>query len=202
MPHIRPSILVLVAVNLVPLAGVLFFGWSVFSVMVLFWAENVVIGILNVARMLTLYIRRGDRAALGTAGFFAMHYGIFTAVHGAFVFVLFGPDGTAGGGDPEAYRAIFFALLALTGSHLLSFFVNYIGGREYEVVTVDELMLAPYGRVVALHVTILIGAFLVEALGQPVAALVLLVLIKIGVDVVAHRYEHDRLQARLTGAAT
>jgi hypothetical protein len=199
---VRPSVVVLVAVNLIPLAGVIFFGWSVFSVMVLFWAENVVIGILNVARMLTLYRRRGDGAALGFAGFFAMHYGIFTAVHGVFVFALFGPDGAIGGGGGTGEAgAIWLALLALAGSHLLSFRFNFIGQREWEVVTAEELMIAPYGRVVALHLTVLVGAFLVEALGQPVAALALLVVIKIAMDVAAHRLEHDRLQARVTVAS-
>jgi hypothetical protein len=202
MPQIRPSILVLVAVNLIPLAGVLFFGWSVFAVVVLFWAENLVIGILNVARMLTLYIRKGDRGALGLAGFFAMHFGIFTAVHGVFVFALFAPSGSAQGAEEAAGLAhLWLPLLALAGSHLLSFFYNYLGRREWEAVTAEDLMLAPYGRVVALHVAILVGAFLVEALGQPVAALALLVVIKIAMDVAAHAREHDRLEARVVGDA-
>ena len=44
----RPSSWLLVAVNLGILLAVLYFGWSVFDVMFLFWAENVIIGIINV----------------------------------------------------------------------------------------------------------------------------------------------------------
>lgn len=41
----------LVAANRVPLAGVLFFGWSVFATVLLFWLENVILGAFNVLRM-------------------------------------------------------------------------------------------------------------------------------------------------------
>ena len=50
--RLPPSALVLVAANLVPLAGVLFFGWSVFATLLLFWVENVIVGGFNVLRML------------------------------------------------------------------------------------------------------------------------------------------------------
>ena len=41
----------LVLANLVPLAGVLLWEWSVSSVVILYWFENVVIGVVNVLRM-------------------------------------------------------------------------------------------------------------------------------------------------------
>ena len=47
----RPSTIVLLGVNMIPLAGVVFLGWRVLDVMLLYWAENVVIGIINVFRM-------------------------------------------------------------------------------------------------------------------------------------------------------
>src|SRR5438128_1777645 len=42
--RITPTAVVLIAANLVPLAGVLFFGWSVFATLLLFWVENVIVG--------------------------------------------------------------------------------------------------------------------------------------------------------------
>ena len=47
----RPSTIVLLGVNMIPVAGVVFFGWRVLDVLMLYWAENVVIGIINVFRM-------------------------------------------------------------------------------------------------------------------------------------------------------
>jgi hypothetical protein len=43
---------ILIAANLVPVAGVLFWDWSVFALLALFWMENVVVGVFFIARML------------------------------------------------------------------------------------------------------------------------------------------------------
>lgn len=47
------SVWFLVAANLVPLVGVLFWDWSVFEVVVLYWLENVIIGVINILKMAT-----------------------------------------------------------------------------------------------------------------------------------------------------
>ena len=73
--------------------GVLVLQWSVFVVIALFWFENVVIGVLNVAKMLISGARIGGFAliaALALAAFFTVHYGMFTVAHGVFVVALFG----------------------------------------------------------------------------------------------------------------
>jgi hypothetical protein len=44
---LRPSAIVLVLVNLLPLGGVLALDWQVFDVLLLYWSENVVIGVVN-----------------------------------------------------------------------------------------------------------------------------------------------------------
>lgn len=48
-----PSAWALVAANVLPLIGVLLFGWDTFSVVALYWVENVVIGAINVLKMIT-----------------------------------------------------------------------------------------------------------------------------------------------------
>src|SRR5206468_7797702 len=91
------SLVLLVAFNLVPLIGVLAWGWNVATLLVLYWVENGIVGILNVPKMLL-----AAAPETGTAGpritpagvaftkggqvvFFLMHYGIFWLVHGVFV---------------------------------------------------------------------------------------------------------------------
>ncbi|HJP88371.1 MAG TPA: DUF6498-containing protein, partial [Candidatus Limnocylindrales bacterium] len=46
------SALVLVAANLIPLVGVLFFGWSLWTILVLYWVENGIVGFWNVPKIL------------------------------------------------------------------------------------------------------------------------------------------------------
>lgn len=41
-----------IGANLLPLLGVLMLGWSAFSVVALYWAENVTIGVINVLKMI------------------------------------------------------------------------------------------------------------------------------------------------------
>lgn len=204
-----PAVWVLVAANLVPLYGVLALGWEVFPVVVLFWMENVVIGALNALRIL---IAAPGAAAwfpkLFLGGFFCIHYGLFTAVHGLFVFALFGgepyrerPDGLW---DDLALRRVLAeytlwpALAALAASHAFSFLYNYLGRGEFRSASPAALMLAPYGRVVVLHVTLLVGGLLIQALRSPLWALVLLIALKTALDLRAHVREHRRAA---TGAA-
>jgi uncharacterized protein DUF6498 len=62
------TVLFLIAVNLIPLFGVLFFGWSLFSIKFLYWIENGIIGFFNIpkialgetGRLTGLFWRRGE----------------------------------------------------------------------------------------------------------------------------------------------
>jgi hypothetical protein len=225
IPTMRSSPLAVAAlllVNLLPLAGVLFLGWNLRFIMLLYWLENGVIGLFNIARMAfaasTLPKNSVDvpgelsnSSALGMLGklfmipFFAFHYGMFWAVHGVFVGVLFGVGESAPAHprlSPFALLRVFaylgssdpmlvLAVLLLFISHGMSFVLNYLGQREHLQVSVGEQMMRPYSRVVVLHATIVIGGFLVMGLGQPVYALLLMVVLKTAVDLRAHLREHS-----------
>jgi len=199
-----PSATALVAANLIPLAGVVLFGWDVFVVVFLFWLENVIVGFFNLLRM--LWVERGAErfplAKLLVMPFFLVHYGMFTAIHGIFVLVLFGGMAERVSGFPDVRTVsdlvtqyhLWIPVLALFASHGYSFVTNYVAEQEYRRVTLQQLMQQPYSRVVVLHLTILFGGFLVMALKLPVVGAFLLVVLKIGVDLRAHMREHGRLK--------
>jgi hypothetical protein len=46
------SAIVLIAANAIPIAGVLFFGWSLHTILVLYWLENGIVGLWNLPRIL------------------------------------------------------------------------------------------------------------------------------------------------------
>ena len=48
----RASSLVLILANLIPLAGAVLFEWDVLAILLLYWTESVIIGVLNVFRMI------------------------------------------------------------------------------------------------------------------------------------------------------
>jgi hypothetical protein len=180
--------------------GVLALGWSPFVVMLLFWFENVVIGAFNVAKMLATGLRLGAAGLLGAvalSAFFTVHYGLFTAVHGAFVVLLFGGaevgrsamDGGLTGPLHSmldylfAQREGWLAVLAIVLVHL-SGFVQWLARTREAPPPLKELMGAPYGRIMVLHVTLIASGFLVQALQAPVAGALLLVGLKLAYDLV------------------
>lgn len=201
------SLALLVAANLVPLIGVVAFGWSVFMVMALFWLENVIVGAYNLLRMAT-QIFLGEWGILFFMVFFTLHYGMFTAVHGLFVMGIFGHDQPIPGGRIEASPLAAFTLIermieadagywwataGLVASHGVSFVLNFLIGGEWKRVDAGTLMFAPYKRVVVLHLTILAGAGAIAVMGAPVWGLVVLVVIKTIVDAWSHLAERKRL---------
>jgi len=60
---------------------------------------------------------------------------------------------------------------------------------EFRRTGVDDLMGRPYGRIVLLHVTLIIGGAVLQALGSPIAGLCLFLVLKIGFDLRAHLRE-------------
>jgi hypothetical protein len=199
-PWITPPVLALVAANLAPIGGVVFLGWDVFPLLLLFWMENVIVGVLNVPRMLCACPAdpMAWAAKMFLVPFFCIHYGLFTFVHGVFVVALFGGTAMPAAAFPDATAFLRivskfhlgYAALALLLSHVFSFAWNYIGNGEYRSASPQQLMIEPYGRVVVLHLTILAGGFLMLALDSPVAGLVLLVALKIAIDIAAHLRQH------------
>jgi hypothetical protein len=199
---LTPSSVALIAANLLPVYGVLFLGWDVFPVVLLFWLENVVIGVLNVLRIACVQPQEPAFwvGKVFIIPFFCFHYGMFTAVHGVFVFALFGGNAFEPRGLPtpafvwSAIRQLHVTLpfLALAASHAFSFAWNYIGKGEYRRTSVQKLFTQPYGRIVVLQLVLIFGGFLVMALGSPLAGMLLLVVLKIVMDARAHLREHRR----------
>jgi hypothetical protein len=196
---------VLLAANLVPVAGVLLWDWSVFALLVLFWMENVIIGAFFALRMLCADPRAPALWAgkLFMVPFFCFHYGMFTAIHGVFVFSIFGGKSYSASGlqvlEPAARAAselgLWLPLAALLASHAFSFVWNYLVRGEFRRASLPALMAKPYGRVVVLHLAIILGGIGAMALGSPVWALLVLLALKIGLDLKAHVKEHSMPRA-------
>jgi hypothetical protein len=201
---LRPSVLALIAANLVPLAGVFLFQWQVFPLLLLFWFENVIIGFFNALKML---LASPDQklqwaAKLFIVPFFCFHYGMFTFVHGVFVVALFGGGMKRGFPGPGTFltemfeQKLLWAVLGLFVSHGISFAHNYLIGGEFRRAGAQALMIQPYGRIVVLHLTILLGGFLMMALKSPALGLVLLVVLKVLLDLRAHLAERAKFASQ------
>ncbi|MEO1078459.1 MAG: DUF6498-containing protein [Pseudomonadota bacterium] len=204
---VQKSALALMISNALPILGVLFLGWDVGAIVVLYWSENLILGAYNIAKM--VYV--GGVPALGKSAFFLLHYGGFCAVHGLFILLLLLDTEPALDDLSWPFILIFVELLVAVCSQMLatapsawilafvglfishgySFAMNFIGGGEYRHTTVNKLMAAPYLRIVALHVAIIVGGFAVISLGQPTVLLLVLIGLKTFLDLKLHRRSHS-----------
>ncbi len=203
-----PATIALLLGNLLPIVGVVLWGWDVRSIVTLYWSENLILGGITLAKLLHL-ARLG---AVPNMLFFLVHYGVFCAAHGLFISELFTSGVGAnelGEGYPQlgplslfvepvvtifgsASQLWWWAFWALVASHVVSFVLNYLGHAEYRHESVGSLMSSPYSRIFILHVTVLLGGIAVTELGEPVLLIVALVAVKIFVDLKMHRREHQR----------
>jgi hypothetical protein len=182
------SALALIAANLAPLAFALAGRLELPQLIVLFWAETAIIGLITIVKIIVV----GRWWALLAAPFFAGHFGCFMAVHFLFIYGFF-----LGGFAPQSappvglFSALWPYLALLAASHLVSFVANFIGQREYADEKIPALMTAPYRRVMVMHGTVIIGGALAMVLQTPAPALALLVALKVAADLRAHWRERS-----------
>ena len=226
--ELRWSVAALVFANLLPLVGVLFFGWQTFDVVFLYWLENVVIGLIALPKMAIAWGKVDKHDPSGPVGkvfsklfslpFFCFHYGLFCMGHGAFLFELLTPASHPQHGKASStfmdsqvmLNAVLaelspwqvVAVTALAASHLVSFLVNYLGRGEWRERSTGEMMFAPYPRIMLLHVALLVGGVLSLQLGSPVIVLVLLVAGKTLLDYGMHLAEHEAASEHQSSLAT
>jgi len=215
------AVALLVLFNLVPLGGVLWLGWDLLLILALYWVENGVVGVINILKILSAEgtapvpnwrvngrpISSMSRLAL--AGFFSMHYGLFWVVHGVFVFtfipaIISDPSIGPGGTIPAPLtrldldlRVLALGAIGLGISHGVSFWTNYIGRGEYRTLSPAQVMTQPYGRLVIMHLTILLGAVVSIFLGTPVGSLLVLIVGKTALDLAFHLRQHRPTETAL-----
>src|SRR4051794_21120178 len=88
--------------NLIPLYGVLYWGWDTFQLLMLYWMETAIIAgftLLRVARLsapargeITVNGRPRPATRFALVGFFAFHSGVFILVHLLFLWIFFSGD--------------------------------------------------------------------------------------------------------------
>ena len=205
--------------NALTLLGVLAFGWPPGNVFLLFWAENAVLGVCTLVKVATAQgavpstIQVTGVAASRTpaviATFFAVHYGIFCAVHLVFTGIV-----AASVGVRPTFLLLGFPVVLLVVRYTVETMTTWFGPEgQRRTIAAAVAMFQPYPRIVVLHLAVLIafGLTVGRRVGAPelgvwgerlapllavlpagwrtpgVAAVLLLVLLKTGVDVVTTR---------------
>lgn len=182
----------LICSNMIPIFGVIFLGWSITNVLLMYWAESGVIGVYSIIKT----ICAGRIVGIPISLFFIFHYGLFMMVHLAFIFVVTGNGlffQSPLQGLVKYIDVIWFGVLSLFVSHGISFYQNYIKTGKYSQQSfqlAQRYTVEPYGRIILMHLTLIIGAFVAAIFKNSMYVLILFIILKIVVDLSAHRRQY------------
>jgi Family of unknown function (DUF6498) len=188
----QPLVLVGLAVDLFPAVGVLMFGWNAVPLVMLYWMENIIAGVLTLPRIIisgASFGRTGVAAGLAMSAFFVFHYGLFCAVHGTFLMVFASMSGGTLSDQPPVMMDVWAMFnFGLTSALHVDYFVyaiivfqvlvliwEFLIKGEWKTSNPMVEMFAPYRRIIVLHLAIFGGAFALFLLGQPMIGVLALI---------------------------
>jgi hypothetical protein len=205
----------LIAVNLVTIVFAIMGNWDLASVIFIYWAQSVIIGIFAFLSILFVDtsaiadtmaenpavpgavlgspapVRKLQAAFLKLflAGFFAVHYGAFHAGYLFFItgFSLFGPVSYD---DP----GILISVGLFLAIHAWSFLFYRKSGKAAALGMMTQFM-EPYARIFPMHLTIIFGSFIILGLQffgitTTLPVLVFFLVLKTVADISAHVKKH------------
>ncbi len=183
----------LILLNLVPVYGVFYWGWKSFDLIFLYWLENLIIGAFTILKLVVYPYQNLSQipGRIFPSILFTVHYGIFCLAHGCFIVLFFSPN--------EQYRSQFgdithlitlivaqrqlgWAIIALTAYQLIDWLRDIKSNWPNEE-KVENIMSAPYKRIIVLHFAIIGGGFFIAGKNDPIGGLLLLIALKIANDI-------------------
>ena len=197
------SLWVIVASNIVSIVMALTQGWSLGEIIWIYWAQSVIIGAINVYRILALKefstegmkqngndVPETQKAKRGVAFFFAFHYGFFHFVYFVMLLGLF-PLTEFSTNDLMLLLLIIFGFFSAHG-----FSYNYNIGRDFKdkKPNFGTIMFYPYMRILPMHLTIIFGSLMFST-----ASLIFFMLLKTAADAGMHMVEHHMFQKKEKG---
>jgi len=202
----NPVVLAGLLIDLIPIYAVIAWGWTAAPLVMLYWLENVVTGVMTLPRILLSGAAFGWRGLIAGAffsAFFTFHYGLFCFVHGIFLQV-FTSISSAWSESPDTVTSFPDSPLALVESALRSaphmmavvaagvalqvvlFAWQFVGKGEWKTTNPMVEMFAPYPRIVVLHIGIFAGAGALFILGEPMIGVLALIIFRALWGILAH----------------
>lgn len=209
--------------NAIPILGVIHWGWDAAQILMLYWIENLIVGAAALTRVLTArgaLLRSpvdpdsltlpadGSLPNRALGGFFVLHYGLFCLVHGIFTAILVasfmdGPgalDRLAQIRDRVLLHPVFLwaipAMVLIQGVLLAR---DWWLSGQWRTADPGVEMSRPYGRILVLHVTVLLGAWGLAAADAPTRTILILCVAKAVVELFIE--VRGGLQARLSAGS-
>jgi hypothetical protein len=181
-----PTAALLVVANLVPAVDLVRHGEPLGVLLVIYWMQLVTIGFWNIPKLIII----ARWMALVYVPVFIIMYLQMLAF---FAFIAFGLledqlRGTAWMDEFSVWdywlpTALFFT------AHGASFFMNYLGHREWEEQSVEDHVLGVLRRIFPMSLAAFVGGFLGSIFTNAAIAALFVLPVKVLLDVAAHRAE-------------
>jgi hypothetical protein len=192
-PRVDLSFFILIVSNLITIIFALKDNWNFFELLLVFWAQSIIIGIFNFARIITLKKFSTENFKINhksvnttkatrnlTAFFFLINYGFFH--FGYFLFLLRGNIIN----NQINIIGILFIIGVFFVNHLFSFIFNYKRDSE-KVKNIGTVLVFPYARIIPMHTVMIFGMFL----ANNQTGLLFFLILKTIADVIMHQIEHN-----------
>lgn len=167
----------LIAANLVPVFGAIFFNWNPKEIFLVYCLETIIIGILNLVKMgIVTVVRKTDlwynqgtttkQSGLFFMFFFLMHYGLFVAVQ---MGIFLGASDIGEGTNITIFNFFYKWPQLITKDSLImlaTFAIGYgfkmiydfLRSGEYKTIPLMIVMFQPYGRIFIQQFTVIAGS--------------------------------------------
>lgn len=191
---IDPSLALVISSNIISIFMAVYQQWPMGQILWVYWGQSVVIGVINVIRMLSLKefstqnFRMNDQSVPETsaakkqiATFFAFHFGFFHFVYAIFLWQELPLINL----PTEELLFLLMLVFGFIGSHGYSYRYNLSHDFKHKKPNIGTLMFYPYLRIIPMHLVIIFGAML-----QSTASIVLFMVLKTLADAGMHMIEH------------
>jgi Family of unknown function (DUF6498) len=203
-PLDRSAVWGLVGSNLLTLVLALALKWPLATLLWPFWLQSVVIGYFSRKRMLALRdfttagmtmgsrreaVPEDETGLRRVANFFTLHYGFFHLIYAVFLWAM----------RPALTPLDWAGMLTSAVGFILAHRHSYQRNVEEDLKqkqSLTKLMLLPYARIIPMHLSLLVGSWLIQSRSTLLAgfALILFTLLKTAADLTMHYFEHRNLR--------
>lgn len=209
---------IIVLINLIPVWGVLFQEWSAYNILFVFWLQTLVIGIVNILKII-IYYKKSSKNIFWALLFFLvpfiiimpfLYFFVYFFLNSDIISIFVSPDKSLVVNDYKIFSdfiSIFknnmSVLSILFVDEIYRFFMVFIGEKEYQERQdlsdsvssndrVNDPTFEPFGRVIVLGILTVIGFLPTLATDSTLPALILLVLGKIIFDIQVEKHHFEK----------
>jgi len=197
--------------SILMLVGIFVLGWKPQVVIVAYFLETIIIGVIHVFKLL-IVLRYGDKqlidptkkdifSGFSVIPFFIFHYFFFIFVQSIFIFVMLADMLPSNNGSFNVFgnyayllsqHDVFMAFVTLAFSNVAMTFKNFILPGEFRRTTTSKLYFQPYLRIFIQQFVTIFAWFFMFLSSSAMAAALMIIIFRLGLDLFLNKASMDK----------